>query len=119
VKAFLAVAVAALALVAACGSGVTTIDEYPCPPQGTPLTYDDFGRDWLNANCQVCHGQPSKDRNGAPPEVDFHSRDDVVKYKDRIFARAAANNTSMPPGPDDPPEKERYELADWLACGAP
>jgi hypothetical protein len=38
---------------------------------------------------------------------------------DRIFARAAGDNTSMPPGPDDPPEAERAMLAEWLACGAP
>jgi hypothetical protein len=109
-----------LALAAtACSSGVTSMSDYPCPPGGTKLTYDDFGRGFLAANCQVCHGQPSNERRGAPPEVDFHSRDEVVRWKERIFVRAAANNTSMPPGPDDPPEQDRYMLADWLACGAP
>jgi uncharacterized membrane protein len=111
--------IAIVAIAGACGGGVTTIDEYPCPSNGTPLSYETFGRDWLNANCQTCHGQPSKDRHGAPPDVDFRTREDVARYRERIFARAAANNRSMPPGPYDPPEKERYQLAEWLACGAP
>jgi hypothetical protein len=43
----------------------------------------------------------------------------VQRHRTRIFARSAADNDSMPPGPDDPPEAEREKLADWLACGAP
>ena len=97
----------------------TTIDDRPCPPEGTKLTYANFGRDFMNTNCQRCHGQPTSDRQGAPGDYDFGSVDDVRHYKARIFARAAADNTTMPPGPDDPPEAEREKLAEWLACGAP
>ena len=109
----------ALAALLACGSGYTKLDEYPCPPGGTTLTYENFGRAFFANNCQVCHGQTSSARNGAPSEVDFGSLDSIHGLKDRIFARAALDNTSMPPGPDDPPAEERHELADWLACGAP
>ena len=44
---------------------------------------------------------------------------DVRRFRDRIFARAAIDNDSMPPGPDDPSLQERIMLADWLTCGAP
>ena len=39
--------------------------------------------------------------------------------RERIFLRSAADNTTMPPGPDDPPIEERAKLAEWIACGAP
>lgn len=96
-----------------------TLEERPCPPEGTKLTYDNFGRGFMDAHCQRCHGAPSEDRNGAPSGYDFSSVDAVRKYKSRIFSRAAADNTTMPPGPDDPPVEEREHLAEWLACGAP
>jgi uncharacterized membrane protein len=107
-----------LIVVAACAKE-TTIDEYPCPQGGTKLTYDNFGKAFVDSNCQTCHGQPSADRNGAPGSFDFGTLDAIRGHKDRIFARAAADNTSMPPGPDGPPGEERGKLAEWLACGAP
>ena len=112
-----AVALAIAALLAACAAQDESIDEYPCPSGGTMLTYASFGRAFLDANCQRCHGQSDAARNGAPSDVTFATEDDVQRFKDRIFARAASDNTTMPPGPDDPPANERHELAEWLACG--
>ena len=97
----------------------TSIDDYPCPPAGTKLTYESFGRDFMARNCQTCHGQPTADRKGAPEGFDFATLESVRALKSRIFVRAAADNVSMPPGPDDPPAAEREQLAEWLACGAP
>lgn len=97
----------------------TTIEDRTCPPGGTKLTYATFGKSFMDTNCQRCHGQVSKDRQGAPGDYDFGSVDDVRVHKSRIFARAAADNTTMPPGPDDPPEADRDKLAEWLSCGAP
>jgi uncharacterized membrane protein len=108
----------ALAAAASCGYG-PTIDDYPCPPEGTELTYDDFGQAFLDGNCQRCHGAPEAERHGAPEGYDFGTHAEAVRWRERIFARAAASNTSMPPGPDDPPAEERELLAEWLACGAP
>lgn len=97
----------------------TSIDDYPCPEGGTKLTYDSFGAAFIAENCQTCHGQASGDRKGAPSDYDFGSLDGVRQWKRRIFVRAAADNVTMPPGPDDPPEADRERLAEWLACGAP
>jgi uncharacterized membrane protein len=114
--------IAAAWLAVTVGSGAcaknTTIDEYECPKTGSTLTYDDFGKGFLDRYCQSCHGAPVADRKGAPEGLTFHTAEDARAHKDRIFARAAADNVTMPPGPDDPPTDERYQLAEWLACGA-
>lgn len=94
------------------------LDEEACPP-GSELTYENFGGPFLDANCQRCHSSAAEDRNGAPVSFTFDSVEEVRDHRERIFARAAGNNTSMPPGPDDPPAGERAMLAEWLACGAP
>lgn len=101
------------------GCKETTLEEHPCPPERTTLTYETFGRGFMEAYCQQCHGAASKDRRGAPSGYDFATVDEIRRYRGRIFSRAAAGNTTMPPGPDDPPIEERRRLADWLACGAP
>lgn len=107
---------AALAGCPAAGGG--DLDEETCPP-ASELTYDNFGAPFLDANCQPCHASAAEDRNGAPSSVRFDTLDDVRSHRERIYARAAGDNTSMPPGPDDPPAAERAMLAEWLACGAP
>lgn len=109
---------AVLALVAGCFDA-TTIDEYPCPPGGTALTYATFGEDFLAANCETCHAADAPSRHGAPEAFTFDTPGEVRAHADRIFVRAAADNTTMPPGPDDPPADDRARLAEWLACGAP
>jgi hypothetical protein len=101
------------------GCGVATLDEHPCPPESTPLTYENFGQAFLAANCQRCHGAAGPDRQGAPSAYDFGTQEDARAWRDRIFERAAFENTSMPPGPDDPPESDRMKLGEWLSCGAP
>jgi uncharacterized membrane protein len=111
-------ALLALSSLAGC-KAETSIDDYPCPSGGTTLTYESFGRDFMAQNCQICHGQSDGDRNGAPSGFDFGTVERVRDHAPRIFARAAADNVTMPPGPDDPPASERNELAEWLACGAP
>jgi uncharacterized membrane protein len=113
-----AVVAAALAL-AGCLPDATELDEVACPQGGTELTYDGFGQFFLAAHCQSCHARDAPARNGAPAGTSFDSHADVVRHRERIFARAAGGNTSMPPGPDDPPRAERDLLAEWLACGAP
>ena len=107
-----------LAASVGCGSRVT-IDEHPCLPGGTTLTYDNFGKGFLDRWCQGCHAAKAPERNGAPSAYAFGSRDEASVHRDRIFAKAAAVNTSMPPGPAGPSPEERQMLADWLACGAP
>jgi hypothetical protein len=103
----------ATALLAACSYG-TTIDEHPCPPGGTTLTYENFGDKFFSTNCVRCHGAA----NGYSSRS-FTTIDDIRASRDRIFVNAAADNDAMPPGPDGPSQDDRNKLAEWLACGAP
>lgn len=95
------------------------LEDHPCPPGGTPLTYESFGKGFMDGYCQSCHAAHAVDRYGAPGGYAFDSVDDVRRLRARIFVRAAGPNVSMPPGPNDPSADERDKLADWLACGAP
>lgn len=95
------------------------IGDRPCPPGGTALTYGNFGAAFLGAHCQSCHGSQATDRRGAPGDFIFDSPDQARRHAARIFVRSAAGNTSMPPGPEDPPAAARDQLAEWLRCGAP
>ncbi|MBA2538347.1 MAG: cytochrome c [Deltaproteobacteria bacterium] len=92
------------------------IDDMTCPPEGTLLTYDNFGADFMASHCNSCH---STGKSGAPRAYRFDTQDEVLAHKDRIFVRAAGPNLTMPPGPNDPPQAARDQLAEWLACGAP
>jgi uncharacterized membrane protein len=105
-------------LLVACDPPPLEMKDYPCPPNST-LTYDNFGAAFLGANCTTCHAADAGNRHGAPDGYRFDTLADVHAHAARIFVRAAATNTSMPPGPVDPPLAERDMLADWLACGAP
>lgn len=107
---------AALALASA-RCNYMEIQDWPCPQGGTKLTWDNFGKGFMQRNCQWCHG--GTERRGAPSEYDFGSVEAVRKLAPRVFARSAGPNATMPPGPDDPPASERDQLAEWLACGAP
>jgi uncharacterized membrane protein len=110
--------VLALAFCVGC-SGPTTLDDWSCPSGGTPLDYQNFGAAFFSKWCNSCHSASPGERQGAPEDVVLDTQAGVKNWRERIFVRAAANNDSMPPGPNDPPESERDKLADWLACGAP
>lgn len=109
-------AVVMVLALAACTDAPLEIDEQPCPPQGTQLTYASFGQRFLGEHCNECH---STSKAGAPSSFKFDTQDQVKKHRSRIFIRAAGPNVTMPPGPEGPPELERDQLAEWLACGAP
>ena len=108
----------AIVLAAGCYNGPQLEDE-PCPPAGTALTYDNFAVTFFGQWCETCHAAEAENRHGAPHAYTFDSVEQIREHAARIFERAAASNTSMPPGPDDPTEADRERLAEWLACGAP
>jgi mono/diheme cytochrome c family protein len=92
----------------------------PCPPQGTKLTYENFGRVFFEQRCVSCHGGGG----GASHSHSYSSRAYVTlpliqSDRENIRENATGTNPPMPPGPDDPSEDERAKLSEWLACGAP
>jgi uncharacterized membrane protein len=102
-----------------CAIAPLEMKDFTCPPQGTTLTYASFGRAFIDTSCNTCHATDAPTRHGAPESFHFETLDDIRRHADRIFVRAAATNTSMPPGPNDPSPEDRDKLAEWLACGAP
>ena len=95
-----------------------------CPPTQT-LTYENFGRDFMQKNCLRCHSSSvtGAARAGAPSDHNFDTLDEIQGLREHIDQRAgagpAATNVNMPPGPPAPTEDERKKLGEWLACGAP
>jgi uncharacterized membrane protein len=110
---------ALLVVLAACDPAPMTIDQAHCPSQGTTLTYDNFGAQFFASYCNRCHAANAPDRHGAPDAYAFDTLTEIHQRAARIFVNAAGPNTTMPPGPSDPPLDERDQLAEWLACGAP
>ena len=110
---------AALAPAFAGGCNTVTLEDYPCPPGGTALTYENFGASFMASYCNACHSAPDGQRNGAPDDYVFDTRAEIIASKDQIFINAADTNDAMPPGPNDIQPVFRVNLAIWLACGAP
>lgn len=95
------------------------IDGRECPPDSV-LTYANFGEALMQQHCAGCHGEAVEERyrSGAPLEVNLTSHDQVFEWLDRVYARSADDNTSMPVV-DTMSAADRTRLGDWLACGAP
>jgi uncharacterized membrane protein len=92
------------------------LEDAECPPGGTDLTFESFGKPFLDKYCNYCHGAAVLDRQSAPPAYVFETPEQVEMWASRIYVRAAGRNDSMPPGPADPPREERDKLAEWLVC---
>jgi hypothetical protein len=103
-----------LGVVLAAACGWEDMSSYPCPTGGTTLTYQSFGQPFFDGYCVQCHGGP----NGYSSRS-FTDVSTIRAQAADIFRNAARDNTTMPPGPNDPPQAERYKLGEWLSCGAP
>lgn len=95
-----------------------SFDARPCPPDSA-LTWENFGDSFMRNWCTACHASAlsGASRGGAPLGVDFDELDGVRAEAERIWARGADDNNTMPPA-GVPPEAERALLGEWLACGA-
>jgi hypothetical protein len=111
-KKFFFIAIVMIAALAACSW--EEMKDYPCPQGGTQLTYDNFGKGFMDSYCVRCHGGPNGYSSRAFTDVDL-----IRANAADIFRNAARDNVTMPPGPDDPPKDARYQLGEWLSCGAP
>ena len=94
-------------------------------PDGSTLTYEGFGRPFMERYCTRCHSStlPQGQRMGAPSFHDFDSRSGVRVVAEHVDETSAsgpdATNTSMPPNGPTPTLDERKQLGEWLACGLP
>ena len=99
--------------------------EAVCPPGGTALTYENFGKPFMEAYCTRCHDSAlvGAARHGATSFHDFDTLFGIKAVKAHIDLTSAsgpaATNTSMPPGGRSPSTAEREQLGEWIACGLP
>jgi len=103
----LLLAASVVACTSSSSTGISTSD-LTCPTDST-LTYDNFGADFVSANCLSCHAS-SQTPNLATQAA-------VKTYKSTII-RVAVTSSAMPPGGSVTME-ERQLLGEWLTCGAP
>ena len=94
-------------------------------PDGSTLTYESFGKPFMEAYCTRCHSSEltGEDRNGAPSFHDFDTLfgiDAVHEHIDETTAIGpAAENRAMPPAAPRPSDEERAQLGEWIACDMP
>ena len=96
-----------------------SFDERPCPPDSA-LTWENFGGGYVLSYCTTCHHSalPADMRQLAPIAINFETVEFVRAQAERIWARAADQNQTMPPV-GAPADDQRALLGEWLACGAP
>ena len=79
------------------------------------LTWNNFGQGFVTEHCQACHASTAEERNGAPSDVVFDTREETLARADQLLARAAGADATMPPrGGVSDDDKEMLEI--WLQC---
>lgn len=86
-----------------------------CTLEAPLETWETSGAGILKSYCQGCHASTAPERFGAPDDVTFDTREDALRHKDRILARATSEPPTMPPN-GGTPEEERQRLRLWLEC---
>ncbi|MEY4630768.1 MAG: hypothetical protein RIQ81_888 [Pseudomonadota bacterium] len=89
-------------------------------PNGTSLSWGNFGRAYTRKYCASCHSASltGAARLGAPEGVNFDSASDALTQRVVMLRVAAPENGSMPPSVPVSPS-ERALFREWLNCGAP
>ncbi len=125
-----------LLAMAACTGGTPTSTGTVCPdPDPGTLTYDNFGKPFMEKYCTWCHDSAltRSKRNGAPLYHDFDTLLGVLQVPDHIDQQTGigpkASNDFMPPDrcPSvaggaiavdcaKPTDEERRQLSEWIAC---
>lgn len=99
---------------AACSSGLGDATGATCPPSST-LTYENFGKDFMDKNCNSCHGAGAAESPKLDTVASIRSN---IGDIDKAAAKGPnATNTFMPEG-RSVSDEDRTKLGEWLACGA-
>lgn len=85
-------------------------------PQGTSLSYSNFGQGFMLSYCTSCHHSNLQEQ-GTSAAFSLDSERSVIALRTKII-EVLINQQTMPLGQTVPDEK--LELAsEWLKCGAP
>lgn len=91
------------------------ISEDPLCDEAPIVTWSSWGEGFVIGSCQACHSSTSTDREGAPADVNFDTRDEVLARKARILERSTGDSPSMPPE-GGVLNDDRQLLEIWLTC---
>jgi hypothetical protein len=82
-----------------------------------PLTYDNYGRAYLDQYCNGCHSSllPEDHRRNAPMGADFDTYEGVLTWGERLVIRGTGEEPTMPPGGGPSPD-EVSVFKEWLEC---
>lgn len=88
-------------------------------PNGTSLSYDNFGAGVFINYCTTCHTKSltAADRLGTPEGMDFDTQVNIQVWRANIL-KSVMKEKSMPPN-NDIPQAQFDFLKEWLECGAP
>ena len=95
-----------------CSNGSQTATDSGCD---TSYSYLNFGKGFMDGNCQGCHASTAQNRYGAPENVHFDNESAVWEWKDRILIRTTGDTPDMPPA-GGIAESELEALEEWLRC---
>ena len=90
-------------------------------PNGTVLTYENYGRAFLLNHCTTCHSKVrfDEERAGAPEEINLDHPDDVALWRARMIGSLRENSDNAMPPSRSIPDAQRTLALEWLSCGAP
>jgi uncharacterized membrane protein len=107
-----------LLLLACAGPSESSPPDSAPPPEcasAPDVTWQNWGHGFFLTYCGACHSATSPNRDGAPENVNFDTKADVVGMKDRIRVRVLEEQ-SMPLG-GGVYEEDLELLNVMLACG--
>jgi mono/diheme cytochrome c family protein len=83
-------------------------------PQNSALTYENFGKSFIDTNCLACHA--SRERPTLTTQAAVQASRDAI---DRAAAAGPNGTNTAMPQDHDVSVDQRTQLGEWLACGAP
>lgn len=104
-------------LLAACGSSGSgssgaTGDAGTTGASCADLTYDTFGKTFLDTYCISCHGSALAEQN-----IRFDTLAGLTSHKSKALSEVSSGG--MPPrGATSPSSDERAMFEEWIQCGA-
>ena len=103
----------AMVLIVACGGGN---DEDILSATGDVMTWENFGREFMQNYCTRCHQSSVLDGASFPLETYAQFTTDDIPHRSRI---AVVNAKSMPPGEPFPTELDIARFSVWIDAGYP
>lgn len=104
--------------VTACGEEGPGPDTGAVCADGSTLTYETFGKAFLDDYCVACHA-PGGSQSGSPLDTLAHAKSWAGEIDRYAGSGPDATNTGMPQGGNKPSLMERQMLSEWIACGTP